>query len=131
MATDRGNLRELWGLLFDDPQKLNKGQLTRLLAAQQELEELLRSRSRAFPGFFSSVLQYHQRKEELGQLTTEELEKMLQAIRRTQQAFYASRVGEGTEDDIGDSFFESPPVDSDEHILSELLRERKAPALGR
>jgi len=64
---------------------------------------------------------YRARRVELDKLSTEELDRMMgvisQRISAVVEADYA--------DELPDSFYEAPPIDSDSHILCEILVERK------
>ena len=66
-------------------------------------------------------LRYRQRRKELGGFPTEELRNRYDRI-----ASARSRAIAADEfDTADDSLYESPPIDSDEHILWELLEERR------
>lgn len=64
---------------------------------------------------------YRLRRRQLEQLSTEELELESRKMHEERNRFLA-RVDE---DELPDSFFGAPPIDSDENILYELLRERR------
>ncbi|MEK7194274.1 MAG: hypothetical protein AAB660_01110 [Patescibacteria group bacterium] len=38
----------------------------------------------------------------------------------------AQTLADDLDDDLSDSFFEAPPIDSDEHIIHELLEEKQS-----
>ncbi|MBI1984884.1 MAG: hypothetical protein HYS60_02105 [Candidatus Wildermuthbacteria bacterium] len=119
-TTTQADLQELWMLLFQSPGDLDDVQIKRLLGAKEVLYDFLVRRHQQFPGYLVMIQRYRARKRELGELPTERLQELQEEIRKQRKSFYSSK----NEEDIGDSFFESPPIDSDEHILYELLRER-------
>jgi hypothetical protein len=90
------------------------------------LGDHLRSILGGFPSSWKRALRHHKRKEELSKLSTEELKAMDRKISGDREAFFRSvNAREEAGEDVGDSAFEGPPVDSDEHIVYELLKERE------
>lgn len=61
------------------------------------------------------IQNYRTRKNKLSKLSTEKLKEM-----RREMSLGRMKFGE----DIGDTFFEAPAIDSDERIVSEILKER-------
>jgi len=123
-------LEKLWALLLKDPTKLSREEINSLLEAKDELHDLLGYKYQAFPDNLGRVLRYHKRKEELSKLSTEELKKIDENIRLDRAAAFAS-ISDGEEEEIGDSNFAEPPIDSTEHIVYELLKERETSEIGR
>lgn len=122
----KAQLGELWALLIKDPLTLSDEDLNGLLRSSEELEERLRSLTTAFPENIKIVLRHNNKKRELSKLSTEELEKMNREFGRANAAFF--RVIDAREEageEIGDSAFAPPPIDSEAHIVYELLQERK------
>lgn len=116
----RLQLKDLWMLLFEDPMTLDDNQITSLIEAREELKEAINRVLRKFPHNLETVQNYRARKKELSGLPTEKLIAMKLEITRGRVAYLASR----DEEDIGDSFFEAPPIDSDERIITDILKER-------
>jgi hypothetical protein len=121
--TDKKKLRlkDLWMLLLEDPTTLDDNQITSLIEAKEELRELINRVWRGALNNLERVQNYRSRKKELSGLPTEKLMVMKQEITKGRGAYLASR----DEEDIGDSFFEVPAIDSDERIIAEILKERK------
>ena len=69
----------------------------------------------------ASLLRYRARRAELDKLPTEELQRRMSEINGARNAFFASH----DDDDIDDSSFEGPGIDSDEYIVVEILDERR------
>jgi hypothetical protein len=118
-------LERLWPLLLKDPLSLTEEEINEILKIKEFIGFHLRSISSRFPSDWQMALRHHQRKEELSKLPTEELQKIEKNIRERRVAVLGS-LSDREEEEIGDSFFESPPIDSDEHIVYELLKERGA-----
>lgn len=100
---------------------LSREELEAIHSSSEQLGELLR---RAFFSGLEWCLQrfrYLKRKEELSLLSTEEIsaryERIVEAIGRA--------IAADVNDEAGDSLYEPPPIDSYEHILDELLEERR------
>lgn len=115
------NLEKLWSLLILDISELTIEQIEEILAAKKQLREELFNHYSCFPSEWERALRARKRKSELSKLSTEELKKMIEEVAR----FLAS-LSDADEDDLCDSAFESPPSDSDEHIIHEILQERAA-----
>ncbi len=116
---EKSKLKDLWMLLFEDPLTLTDEQISSLLEAKDELKKSIR-RLETFPYNIERVQNYRKRKKELSEMSTEELTEKSQEISKHRASVLTSR----DEEDIGDSFFEPAPFDSDERILYELLKER-------
>ena len=124
---DKEELKELWLLLLlllEDPQSLDDQQIERLVAAREEVGLRISGLYRRFPGNLYAVQRYRRRKTELAEKPTQELEQMLQEIWKRRGSFLRTTPDE----EVSDSFFESPPIDSDESIIEELLEERHVTA---
>lgn len=117
---DKSNLKELWMLLFENPRSLDDEQITCLLEAEKELGHVLDHVYHWFPEEFRRLQRYHRKKNELSQLSMEELMERSQGITKQRTSILRSVPDE----ELSDSFFEAPSLDSDEHILYEILRER-------
>jgi len=116
---EKSKLKDLWMLLFEAPLTLTDEQISSLLEAKDELKKSIRRLER-FPDNIERVQNYRSRKKELSQLPTEKLTEMQQETSRGRAAYLSSR----DEEEIGDSFFEPAPFDSDERIIVEILKER-------
>jgi len=108
-------------LLLTDSDSWSDEQITALLANQEEIGHTLYRLYRSFPHHVEQVQRYRAKKKELSVLPTEELLKREQAISKRRAAI----IEEDYADELPDSFYESPPIDSDEHIIYEILKERK------
>ncbi len=129
-AEKEAQLEKLWLLLLKDPTKISKEEIDSLLKEKEKIHDLLGYKYQAFPDNLGRVLQYHKRKEELSKLSTEELKKIDTDIRLDRTAAFES-LSDEEEEEIGDSNFAEPPIDSTEHIVFELLKEREASEIGR
>ena len=127
---EEAQIEKLWVLLFRDPTKLSKEEINSLLEAKEELHDLLQYKLLAFPDNLRIAERYHKRKEELSKLSTEELKEIDKNIRLDRAAALGS-LSDREEEEIGDSNFSEPPIDSTEHIVHELLRERETSESGR
>jgi hypothetical protein len=117
---EQERLRQL-ALLCLETRRLTDEELREIKQHGQELYSYLERRgSFAWHGA-EHVLRARARRAELDKLPTEELERGMKGINYDRQAFLASH----DDDDLEDSAFEAPPIDSDEHIVYELLEERK------
>ena len=121
MTTIReGLLTNALPLLLGDRMAISEEDIDRLLAQEEELGRELYQLWRSFPWAIKEVKRYRARKAELSTTDTE----MLQAQLRHLGARRSRAMDEDVNDELPDSFFESPPMDSDEHIIPEILRER-------
>ena len=107
-------------LLLRDPMDLSGAELSQLLTETDGLADEIRELWRAFPSRWQEVVRYRARKAELVSLNDEQLVAMRQGIRDDRSQVEA----DDTDDELPDSFFEPPLLDSDEHIVNELLEER-------
>lgn len=115
-------LQELWSLLCLKPMDLTDQQLAQVIEAEDKLGEIARCLEYGFPRDWQRVVRYRARKAELDKLTTEQLREMSDGYR----ASYAAMIESDPNDELlPDSAFEPPPIDSDEHIVYELLCERE------
>ena len=114
-------LKELWLLLLEDPMSLTDEQIEEFIAADDEIQPV-RRRLVTFPDAYTTVRRYRRRKAELAQLSTEVLRQLNGNYWRDRDSVLA----EDFADDLPDSFFEASRIDSDEHIIQELLKERGA-----
>jgi hypothetical protein len=122
----KAQLERLWPFLLVEPLRLTEEEIKDILGAKELLENHLRSISGGFPSSWERALRHHKKKEELSKLSTEELKAMDREINKDREAFFRSvDAREEAGEDVGDSAFEGPPVDSDEHIVYELLKERE------
>jgi hypothetical protein len=122
-SEEEDQLEKLWPFLLKNPLSLTEEQLNEILKIKDLLKDCLSSISSRFPFNWESALRHHKRKEELSKLPTEELQKIEKNIRERRAAVLGS-INDREEEEIGDSFFALPLIDSDEHIVYELLRER-------
>jgi len=107
-------------LLLRDPMDLSGAELSQLLTEPVDLADEIHRLWRAFPSRWQEVVRHRARKAELLRLSDDELREGLWRI-QTERSRVAA---DDTNDELPDSFFEPPPLDSDEHIIGELLRER-------
>ncbi len=114
-------LKELWLLFLENPLNLTDEQIAQLLEAKgnKEFEDLLWRVSR-YPFNIKTVQRYRARKEYLAKLSTIELEEIKNGIRESRNAIINATDNE----ELSDLFFEPPSIDSDEHIVYEILKER-------
>jgi len=113
-------LTEVIPLLLGDRMTISDEDLDRLLDQEEELNRELYQLWRSFPRALKEVKRYRTRKAELSTTDT----KMLQARLRHISDARSRAIAEDTNDELDDSFFGLPPLDSDEHIIPEILRER-------
>ncbi len=114
-------LHVTWNLLVtENKHSLTDEQIEELLAAKKELLRLTELAKNRLYEDLEELQRYRARKKELQQLPTEELQNRYKEINSARSALAAD-----TYDELGDSFFESPHIDSDEHILFEILEEQK------
>lgn len=118
----REELKKLYVLLFDDWMSLPEEKILSLLKAKDQISDEITLISRGFPYVLKQILRYREKKQELNKLSTEELLSMYSRTNKERTAILAADV----DDKLGDSFFEAPSIDSEEHIVYELLKERKA-----
>lgn len=119
---ERREIRRL-ALLCLEERELTEEELREIIAHGREVASFFLGYAR-FPGDTAlRLLRYRRRRTEFEKLETGELERMLQQIHR-ERATVIESYGDN-DDDLDDSFFEAPPIDSDQHILYEILEERK------
>lgn len=117
------NQREYVLLLLEDPNSWSDEQVAGLLANSYEIKSTLYGLWRSFPGSAERVQRYRARKKELLALPNEELLARSRAISEDRAAAMAA---DPDDTELPDSFFESPPIDSDQYIIGEILEEQKA-----
>jgi len=111
--------RKMWVLLFEDPETLSDAQIKFLLEEEEELRSLTYSVFVQFPERWKRVENYRNKKKELSRLSKEELKEKMERI-MDHRSHILRTV---SDDELSDSFFESPPLDSDENIIYELIKE--------
>lgn len=125
MEVNSERLKELWSLLLllvDDPRTLTDAQLEKLNQGADRLDGYATALAHSsIRSRIDELRRYRVRKAHLAAMSTEELQRMQDGIRRDRAAVMAEEV----DDDLPDSFFEAPALDSDRHIVDELLDERK------
>ncbi|OGG36814.1 hypothetical protein A2110_01265 [Candidatus Jorgensenbacteria bacterium GWA1_54_12] len=117
-----GELRELWPMLLVGPENLTDKEIARLLENEDMLKDCAYRAWCNFPHGVNAVKRYRARMKELSALSTEKLQAMRESIARERSRTLAADVN----DELDDSFYASPPLDSDEHIIYELLKARNA-----
>lgn len=115
-------IQKLWLLLLEDFRNLTDEQVDELLVEKKALGERLSWLWNHFPYSLEDVRSYRARKKELDKLSTEQLREIQRRIGESRAAVLRS-YGDN-DDDLSDSFFEAPPINSDEHVTYELLKER-------
>ncbi len=75
----------------------------------------------SFPLRVERIRRYRARKKEISVLSTEKLLEMQKSINASRSV----AIAEDDYDEQPDSLYEPPPIDSDEYIISEILKERK------
>jgi len=100
-------------------------EIAEVLAYSEEIGSSLHSVWSSFPHRWEAVQRYRARKAELSVRPTEELRGIMERFRASR----ARAIADDWADDLDDSFFEAPPIDSDEHIVYELLKEREKAAV--
>lgn len=116
----QARIREL-ALLCLEKRELTDDELREINEKGNEIYSYLSERGGFAIHGAASLLRYRARRAELDKLTTEDLQRRMSGIRGERNAFFASH----DDDDIGDSAFEAPPIDSEAHIVAELLEERQ------
>ena len=120
MKLEPEKFKELWLLLREDPLSLDDDQIREIIAGGEELSRRLWNIYMGLPRRYEAVLQSRSRRLELEQLSTEKLKARQKEINCHRSAEQEADWS----DDLPDSFFEAPPIDSDEHIVDEILEER-------
>ena len=115
-------LHVLWNLLAtDDLNTLTDEHIHELLESKEELRKMTKRAVGRLHEGLEELQRYRARKKELQLLPAEELQTMYRGICSRRGAAIEADVA----DELPDSFFEPPPIDSDQYILSEMLGERK------
>ena len=117
---DQKKARQL-ALLCMEPHQLSDRQLDEIITHGDEIFRYLDGVSSFARSGAAREKRYRARKLELAKLPDEELQRMSRLMSEER-----GRVLQDDEhDELPDSFFEAPPKDSDEHIIHELLEERR------
>ena len=125
MATKKLTMVEFerfFTLLLKETVQLTDEELGELVAAKDQLADKLNILDRRVRWGLEEIKRYRARKKELVQRSTEELQKMSQRFCESRAA--AIESDDDFYDPGGDSLYEPPSIDSDEHIVYELLKER-------
>ena len=121
LEATKARLEELVSLLLKDPISLSDSEIENISASSDELRDFLyQLRDRVYQ--VEEVRRYRKQKMELAKCSTNELLEM----RRKNNEWRSARIREDWNDDLDDSFYEAPSLDSEEHIIYELLKEREA-----
>ncbi len=123
---ERKRARGFVALLLED-RELTDEELKKIIAHKGEISRYLDGLSRFATSGAERETRYRARKIELGKLDTKELRRRSDEMGRSR----GQAMRDDTYDELPDEFFESPPKDSDEHIVYELLEERKKPVTAR
>ncbi|OHA08282.1 MAG: hypothetical protein A3B37_02885 [Candidatus Sungbacteria bacterium RIFCSPLOWO2_01_FULL_59_16] len=115
------DVARLIGLLLQDRMQLTDAEVAELLAHTEELGQRIYWLHRSYPYCIQDVQQYRVRKKDLSELPTKELQRRMKALNDRRAAI----PREDVDDEIDDSFFEPDSINSDAHILHELLEERR------
>ena len=108
-------------LLCLEDRDLTDEELDQIIEAEKETSSFLLRCFRFAQTGVAQEKRYRTRWKELDELSTEELKDRAGAIASRR----ANILEADTHDDLDDSLFESPPIDSDEYIICELLKERE------
>ena len=122
MSFTNDEIGELWLLVFLNPSKLTDYEIDRLLEHREGLKNRIQHLWCTFPESLESVQRYRARKKEMAKLPTEELQAILDRRMARVQDF----LDDPCDMDPMESSIEASPLDYDENIASEIVRERKA-----
>src|SRR3989344_938572 len=115
-------LHELWNLLAaNDQNTLTDTHIHALLESRQTLLLMTEVAKSRLNKELEQLQKYRAGKKDLQALPIEELQRMHQEVCLCRAVAIEADVA----DELPDSFFEPPPIDSDQYILSEMLGERK------
>ena len=117
---DRERIRQL-AMLCLESRELTDEELDGIITQKDAIEIYLFRVSNFASYGAEKEKRYRRRKQQLNKLSTEELERMWNGISVGRLAFLATDVN----DELPDSAYEAPPKESDEHIVYELLEERR------
>lgn len=115
-------LGEFLVLLTGDWMQIPDEKILALLNAQEPIQKVINRLDRDFPFVLEQILRFRKKKEEIDKLSTVELQAKYRETNRRRAVFIAA----DEDDSLDDSCFEAPRIDSEEHIIYEILRERKA-----
>ena len=108
-------------LLCLETRELMDEEIDQIIRQKEEICRYLDGCNRFASSGAEKVRRYRRRKLQLDKLSTEELKEQMREMNRGRGEIFAADEN----DELDDSFFEAPPIDSDEHIIYELLEERK------
>ena len=117
---EQERIRQL-ALLCLETRELTDEELDQVIASSKDIWIYLSYRQNFVYTGAERVKRYRLRRAELNKLPTQKLEQMGDEINQERSAILAADF----DDDLPDSFFEAPPINSDEHIVHELLEERR------
>lgn len=118
-------LSELWSLLItEDQHALSKRQVEDLLAAKHEFLHLMKLAESRLREGLEELQRYRVRKAEIEQLPPEQLDEMIEEMYKRVCAG-RSQLPVATAEEGSSSLFEPVALDSDDHILYELLQGKK------
>lgn len=120
---DRERIRQL-ALLCLETRELTDEELNQVVASGNKIGEYFDRLSRFVEYGARREKRYRLRRTELEKLSTEELQQMNDLINHEWGCMLADDVN----DELPDSCFEAPAIDSDGHIVRELLEKRKEKA---
>ncbi len=108
-------------LVTKKPGEMSEEELRQIMDAGDQLGAYLDNRVGRWFVVVRAQLNYRARKAELNKLSTEKLQRIWDDICRDRAAI----IRADWDDDLPDSFYEAPPLDSDHHIIPEILEERR------
>src|SRR3989344_5250127 len=115
--------KELLNLLLTDPQGLSDTDLERLLEAKDDLYSFLYSLQTRLINHLSQVREYRRKKTAFSKQSTDQLQRRYNEINRGISRIVCEE--DSDYDPLPDSFFETR-LDSDEHVIGDIIKEREA-----
>lgn len=109
-------------LLSFEKRRLTDDELKQISDAQEEVSRYLYERWLHVSSLIQREIAARQRRKKLKELPTEDLERMHKHCLEIR----SRAMAEDVDDEGPDSLYEAPTFDSEEHILYEILKERKA-----
>ncbi len=109
-------------LLCLENRPLTDDELKQISEVQEDVSHYLYDRWMYSASIVQREIAARKRRKKLEELPTEELERMLKHCRDIRSQALADDV----DDEGPDSLYEAPPFDSEEYILDEILKERRA-----
>lgn len=113
-------LKEIFLLLLKKPSELTDEEIVRLIAVKKQITDELYYLSRMVSYGLEQIQAYRAKKKKLAQFSTEELQEVHGRLQRA----WATAVEDDDLDEGPDSLYAPPPIDSDEHVIHEILKER-------